>query len=188
MKNVVILKNLIVLWQIIYNTPSSIYISVWHTLSTLLSYYLHISSLWYTFITWLWTQIVSKTVWVYHNYKETEKLPMSANKVLHHSQLRWETYSSLMLESTSGKHTAHPHLTQKHAGEKMTIFFLFLFKQCSWPGSKVCLTVCTEGSYTIFFSCFQCHLKMSVFSLEPDKNHAMPSKWFLKCRLISAAP
>lgn len=107
MENVVIFKNLIVLWQIIYNTSSNIYIAVWHALGTLLSYYLHVFCwsflkyisliLWYTFITWLWTQIVNKTVWVYHNYKETEKLPMSVIKVLYHSLLRWETYYSLML-------------------------------------------------------------------------------------------
>lgn len=45
----------------------------------------------------LWTQIVNKTVWVYHDYKETEKLPVSAIKVLYHPLLRRETRACLML-------------------------------------------------------------------------------------------
>lgn len=90
---------------------------VWYALGTLLSCYLHVFCwsflkyisliLSYTFITWIWTQIVNKTVWMYQDYKETEKLPVSAIKVLYHSLLKWETYSSLMFR-VHFRETYHP--------------------------------------------------------------------------------
>jgi len=70
----------------LYTIHSSICIPFWHALGALLLHYLHtLSETQFTDPLILTFEsvnvIVSKTVWAHPDYKETEKLPVSAIKV-----------------------------------------------------------------------------------------------------------